>query len=162
MRAAGVALLISILAVATACSDGDPGAASPSPTSRVVPSFVPTVAPTVPVAPADADPVVTGAPSDTGAAAVIEGPLLLVDGCLVIDASEGGRGQVLFPFGTTWDAAAQAVVGPDGVRVLVGEVLSATGGAIPADAPARLQLADCAARLRTDQAYAISPFTTGT
>ncbi|MDW3216735.1 MAG: hypothetical protein R8G01_22285 [Ilumatobacteraceae bacterium] len=49
--------------------------------------------------------------------------------CLFVGGGAPGlRTAVLWPFGTTWDAEAQEVVGPDGTRIPPGSTLSAGGG----------------------------------
>lgn len=59
----------------------------------------------------------------SGAAALIEGPLALSSGCLLV-----GEFPVVWPHGTTWDAEAQAVRLSDGQVVTLGDRVSGGGG----------------------------------
>jgi len=70
-----------------------------------------------------------GPPTSGGDDALIEGTLVRDGDCLFVgDGVPGSRYAVLWPFGTTWDAETQEVVGPDGTRVPLGSTLSAGGG----------------------------------
>lgn len=70
---------------------------------------------------------VTG-PRGDSEAAMIQGLLALEDGCLYVRNEEWGPSALLWPFGTTWDAETQEVVGLDGSRATVGERLVTGGG----------------------------------
>ena len=59
----------------------------------------------------------------SGADALIEGPLALSGGCLLV-----GEFPVVWPYGTTWDAQAQAVRLSDGQLVALGDRVSGGGG----------------------------------
>jgi hypothetical protein len=59
----------------------------------------------------------------SGADALIEGPLMLSGGCLLV-----GDFPVVWPYGTTWDAQAQAVRLSDGQLVALGDRVSGGGG----------------------------------
>lgn len=59
----------------------------------------------------------------SGAAALIEGPLAMSSGCLLV-----GEFPVVWPYGTTWDAKAQAVRLSDGQVVALGDRVSGGGG----------------------------------
>lgn len=79
-----------------------------------------------------AGPVITALESEAGADGPIDGVLVLRDGCLLVDnGPEFGASLALLPFGTTWDAAASAIVHPSGQSVAVGSVLSGTGEGHP-------------------------------
>ena len=76
---------------------------------------------------ADAGPVVTTGPLDASEEALIEGTLALIDGCLVVGTDETMFVVVWQP-GTTWDAAAEQVVLPDGGRAGMGDFIVGGGG----------------------------------
>jgi hypothetical protein len=59
----------------------------------------------------------------SGNAALIEGPLTMSSGCLLV-----GGFPVVWPHGTTWDAEAQAVRLSDGQVVALGDRVSGGGG----------------------------------
>ena len=59
----------------------------------------------------------------SGTDALIEGPLTLSGGCLLV-----GEFPVVWPYGTTWDAQAQAVRLSDGQLVALGDRVSGGGG----------------------------------
>jgi hypothetical protein len=59
----------------------------------------------------------------SGTDALIEGPLALSGGCLLV-----GDFPVIWPYGTTWDAQAQAVRLSDGQVVALGDRVSGGGG----------------------------------
>ena len=59
----------------------------------------------------------------SGTDALIEGPLTLSGGCLLV-----GEFPVVWPYGTTWDAQAQAVRLSDGQVVALGDRVSGGGG----------------------------------
>ncbi|MBC2934450.1 hypothetical protein [Nocardioides sp. zg-1228] len=59
----------------------------------------------------------------SGASAQIEGPLSMSSGCLLV-----GGYPVVWPYGTTWDADAQAVRLSDGQVVALGDRVSGGGG----------------------------------
>lgn len=59
----------------------------------------------------------------SGTDALIEGPLTLSGGCLLV-----GDFPVVWPYGTTWDAQAQAVRLSDGQVVALGDRVSGGGG----------------------------------
>lgn len=59
----------------------------------------------------------------SGTDALIEGPLTLSGGCLLV-----GDFPVIWPYGTTWDAQAQAVRLSDGQVVALGDRVSGGGG----------------------------------
>ena len=59
----------------------------------------------------------------SGTDALIEGPLTLSSGCLLV-----GEFPVVWPYGTTWDAEAQAVRLSDGQVVALGDQVSGGGG----------------------------------
>ena len=59
----------------------------------------------------------------SGAAALIEGPLTMSSGCLLV-----GEFPVVWPYATTWDAKAQEVRLPDGQVVALGDRVSGGGG----------------------------------
>lgn len=70
-----------------------------------------------------------GPSTEDGQDAGIEGVLVRDGECLFVDAGEaGGRFVVLWPFGTGWDEAAQAVRLSSGETIPVGSVVSAGGG----------------------------------
>ena len=70
-----------------------------------------------------------GPPSSGGMMALIQGVLVRDGDCLFAgDGAPGSRVTILWPFGTTWDDAAQAVVVSDGTRIPVGSAFSAGGG----------------------------------
>jgi len=78
--------------------------------------------------PRDGDPVLTHAQPRVGMLALINGPLDLVDGCLLL----GGR-PVMWPPGTTWDEAQQAVMLTYEGRHLIlhpGDELPGLGGGV--------------------------------
>jgi hypothetical protein len=58
-----------------------------------------------------------------GADALIEGPLTMSSGCLLV-----GEFPVVWPHGTTWDAEGEAVQLPDGQGVALGDQVSGGGG----------------------------------
>lgn len=71
----------------------------------------------------------SGPLTEDGQDAGIAGVLVREGECLFVDAGEaGGRFVVLWPFGTRWDEAAQAVVTSSGDTIPVGSVVSARGG----------------------------------
>ena len=59
----------------------------------------------------------------SGTDALIEGPVTLSGGCLLV-----GDFPVVWPYGTTWDAQAQAVLLSDGQVVALGDRVSGGGG----------------------------------
>lgn len=59
----------------------------------------------------------------SGMAALIEGPLSMSSGCLMVREY-----PVVWPYGTTWDADARAVRLPDGQVVALGDRVSGGGG----------------------------------
>ena len=59
----------------------------------------------------------------SGTDALIEGPLTLSGGCLLV-----GEFPVVWPYGTTWDSQAQAVRLSDGQVVALGDRVSGGGG----------------------------------
>jgi hypothetical protein len=59
----------------------------------------------------------------SGVTALIEGPLTMSSGCLLV-----GEFPVVWPYGTTWDAEAQAVRLSDGQVVALGDRVSGGGG----------------------------------
>lgn len=59
----------------------------------------------------------------SGHAALIEGPLTMSGGCLLV-----GEFPVVWPYGTTWDEDAQAVRLSDGRVVALGDRVSGGGG----------------------------------
>ena len=74
---------------------------------------------------------------DGGEDAEVGGVLLLRDGCLVFEYGEDaafGHLPIIWPGGTSWDAAAEAVVLPDGERVDIGDDVRGGGGYPYADA----------------------------
>ncbi len=86
------------------------------------------VTPTVPsLAPANTDPVIT-----TGRLATAEVALLTeqldYDGTCLYSAGVGGATLLVWPDGTTWDAAAAQVVLPSGTPVRAGDAIVAGGG----------------------------------
>jgi len=60
--------------------------------------------------------------------ALLEGKLVLDDGCLAVD-SETGVGAVVLPDSATWDADTQAVT-VDRVQMVVGDQVALGGGAV--------------------------------
>lgn len=72
-------------------------------------------------------PVVTTGQLDGGEDALIVGEVRLDQGCLVV--TDGGASYpIVWQPGTTWDPSAEAVVLPEGVRVAMGQRISAGGG----------------------------------
>lgn len=70
-----------------------------------------------------------GPSTEGGEDALIEGILVRDGDCLFVgDAEPGSRFAVLWPFGTSWDDAAQAVVTSSGEAIPVGSIVSAGGG----------------------------------
>lgn len=67
--------------------------------------------------------VAHSAGSSDGASAMIEGPLTMSKGCLLV-----GDYPVVWPHGTTWDADQDAVILPDGQVAAVGDRVSGGGG----------------------------------
>lgn len=59
----------------------------------------------------------------SGNGALIEGPLTMSSGCLLV-----GESPVIWPHGTTWDAEGQAVRLSDGQVVALGDRVSGGGG----------------------------------
>lgn len=59
----------------------------------------------------------------SGMEALIEGPLTLTNGCLLV-----GEFPVVWPYGTTWDAETEAVRLSDGQVAALGDRVSGGGG----------------------------------
>lgn len=107
-------------------------------------------------------PLIVGAPSDFGMAALTTGRLALDVGCLRL-----ADDLVVWPDGSTWDDEGQAVTTPSGVRMAVGREVSlgggqaalSSGGPFPPDVPAAAQraLTRCAGRTGLDTYWLASP-----
>lgn len=140
------ATITVIAAVLLASCDGDSRAVGDS----SVPTTSNTGAATVIDDSAPVVSLITSPPSDAGLAALITGPLTLVDGCFYVDATEGGSGVAVFEQGTTFDPATRSIVNPDGSAVPVGSAIEASGGGIPIDVSSDPAVAECAERAGTD------------
>ena len=85
--------------------------------------------------PADASPILTLRRSiDGGMAAAASGTLLIRDGCVFLGAGLDGRTEaVVWPAGTTLNAAKDALVLPDGRTLPDGTQIEVGGGSVPYD-----------------------------
>lgn len=112
-----------VLALVAACSDDSGGDTDPSANGNG-----PVVA-----HPAEGD--------GSGASALIEGPLTMSSGCLLVSEF-----PVVWPYGTTWDSETQAVRLSDGQVVALGDRVSGGGGYLylpDLDPEFAVSLADC-------------------
>lgn len=87
------------------------------------------------------------------------GTLTLDDECLLLDTGIA-RFMVLWEFGTVWDAAARAVVAPDGTVLPVGTAMQAGGGFHPATTDGGIDAwtSSAAARARVDACAGVNEF----
>ncbi len=104
MRNGRRAVGLLLLALLAACDDDDSVVGGPSAS--------------------ESGPVVAHTTGGTdGAAALIEGSLLMSKGCLMV-----GEFPVIWPHGTYWDSESRAVHLPDGQVVALGDRVSGGGG----------------------------------
>lgn len=123
-------IVAGVLVVCTACDSGTPD------TVPETPGNTPTNAPQVPstslseVGSIDG-PVLTSRPPPQngfdGMAAIVDGRLRMVEGCLLLERGESSY-PVVWPFGTTWLGERSAVVLPDGAVAEPGALVSGGGG----------------------------------
>lgn len=134
MRLRTVVIGFVLVAASVGCGESEPDdAGAPSSTTQSADSTEPAVATSQgsDFAGGVDGPVMfaPGPATEGGDDALIEGVLVLDGDCLFVgDGAPGARFAVVWPFGTTWDADAEEVVGPDGIRIPLGSTLSAGGG----------------------------------
>ena len=87
--------------------------------------------------------------------APIWGTLELDGGCLYVARTDGERYPIVWPYGTTWDATAKAVVVPTGDRLAIGSDVYGGGGFFEVDAVHRIvdAAAEAVARECIDHSY---------
>jgi len=116
-------LAIALLLVATAC--GNSGSSGPA-------KVIPTSSTTAEEARAIDGPVMRyqdASSASGGLSTLLSGVLQLEGNCLYLfQASLDQRFPILWPSGTTWDAANQSVISPAGDALHMGDSLEARGG----------------------------------
>ncbi len=132
MRMRALVVGLALAAAGASCGGSDPDdATAPSSTTQSTGGSEPASSQDSDFAGGVDGPVMfaPGPPTEGGEDALIEGVLVLDGDCLFVgDGAPGTRFALLWPFGTTWDADAQEVVGRDGTRMAIGSMLSAGGG----------------------------------
>jgi hypothetical protein len=80
----------------------------------------------------DDDVIIAAKPTQYGLLANVGGVLRLDGRCLFVDHPAGSRSAVVWPAGTRWASAEQAVVHVGGARIRLGDTFYTAGGYIPA------------------------------